>query len=75
MLPRLEAIAVARGEHVCTNDDIIRNMAYNWSPMSAAETADKTGIEARLYTLRPIEEISPEAARRAQPHAGAPAPG
>ena len=70
VLPRLEALAVTRGEHVCTNDDIIRNTAYNWSPMSAAEIADKTGIEARLYTLRPIEEISLEAARRALAHAG-----
>ena len=69
-LPRIESLAVARGEHVCTNDDIIRNTAYNWSPMSAAEIADKTGIEQRLYTSRSLEEIALEAAVRALSHAG-----
>jgi len=70
VLPRIESLAVARGEQVCTNDDIIRNTAYNWSPMSAQEIADKTGIEQRLYTSRSIEEISLEAAQRALSHAG-----
>ena len=63
VLPRIESLAVARGEHVCTNDDIIRNTAYNWSPMSAAEIADKTGIEQRLYTSRSLEEIGLQAAQ------------
>ena len=70
VLPRIESLAVARGEHVCTNDDIIRNTAYNWSPMSAAEIADKTGIEQRLYTSRSLEEIGLQAAQRALSHAG-----
>jgi len=70
VLPRIESLAVARGEHVCTNDDIIRNTAYNWSPMSAREIADKTGIEQRVYTSRSLEEISLEAAQRALAHAG-----
>ena len=33
--PRIEAIAAAHGDLVCTNEDLIRNSAYNWSPMSA----------------------------------------
>jgi 3-oxoacyl-[acyl-carrier-protein] synthase III len=48
--PRIEAIAAVHGEHVCTNEDLIRNSAYNWSPMSADEISAKTGIEARRYT-------------------------
>ena len=48
--PRIEAIAAVHGELVCTNEDLIRNSAYNWSPMSADEISAKTGIEARRYT-------------------------
>jgi 3-oxoacyl-[acyl-carrier-protein] synthase III len=33
VMPRLESLAVAKGECVCTNDDLIRNTAYCWSPM------------------------------------------
>lgn len=29
--PRILALAVAGGEEICTNDDLIRNSAYNWS--------------------------------------------
>ncbi len=68
--PRIEALAVVHGELACTNDDLIRNAAYNWSPMTAAEIADKTGIEARRYTARTLEEIALQAARAAMAHAG-----
>jgi 3-oxoacyl-(acyl-carrier-protein) synthase III len=68
--PRLEALAVVKGEHVCSNDDLIRNTAYNWSPMTADEIRDKTGIEQRCYTDRPLEEIALEASRAALAHAG-----
>ncbi len=34
-MPRLEALAVYKGERACTNDDLIRNAAYSWSPMTA----------------------------------------
>ncbi len=68
--PRIEALAVVHGELACTNDDLIRNAAYNWSPMTAAEIADKTGIEARRYTSRTLEEIALQAARAAMDHAG-----
>ena len=44
-----------RGELLCTNDDIIRNSASNWSPMSAAQIAAKTGIESRCYTEGGLE--------------------
>jgi 3-oxoacyl-[acyl-carrier-protein] synthase-3 len=68
--PRIEAIAAAHGDQVCTNEDLIRNSAYNWSPMSAAEIRDKTGIEQRRYTSGSIEELSLRAARSALAHAG-----
>jgi 3-oxoacyl-[acyl-carrier-protein] synthase III len=68
--PRLEALAVVKGEQVCSNDDLIRNSAYSWSPMTADEIRDKTGIEQRLYTSRSLEEIALEAAQAALEHAG-----
>jgi 3-oxoacyl-[acyl-carrier-protein] synthase-3 len=61
---------VARGEHVCTNDDVIRNGAYNWSPMTANEIEVKTGIEARRYTEQDLEHISLAAAEAALAGAG-----
>jgi 3-oxoacyl-(acyl-carrier-protein) synthase III len=68
--PRLEALAVAKGEQVCRNDDVIRNSAYSWSPMSARDISQKTGIEARLYTDRGLDEISLSAAAAALAGAG-----
>lgn len=68
--PRIEALAVVKGEYACTNDDLIRNAAYSWSPMSAAEISQKTGIQERRYTARDLEDISLEAARAALAHAG-----
>jgi 3-oxoacyl-(acyl-carrier-protein) synthase III len=70
--PRLAALAAVRGELVCTNDDVIRNASFSWSPMTAAEIAVKTGIEQRRYTARPIERLAEEAARAALAHAGCP---
>ena len=55
-MPRLEALAVVKGEHLCTTRTSIRNGAYSWSPMTAEDIAEKTGIESRLYTARPLEE-------------------
>jgi 3-oxoacyl-[acyl-carrier-protein] synthase III len=68
--PRIEALAVVHGELACTNEDLIRNAAYNWSPMSADEIRDKTGIEARRYTSRTLEEIALQAAQTALAHSG-----
>jgi 3-oxoacyl-[acyl-carrier-protein] synthase III len=70
VMPKIESLATVNGEHACTNDDLIRNSAYNWSPMSAAEISEKTGIEARRYTERGIEEIGLEAAQAALAKAG-----
>ena len=70
VMPRIEALAAVNGEHACTNDDLIRNTAFNWSPMSAEEIREKTGIEARRYTARTLEEISLEAAQTAIAKAG-----
>ena len=69
VLPRIEAIAAVHGELVCTNEDLIRNSAYNWSPMSADEISAKTGIEARRYTADSLEDLSLRAARAALAHA------
>jgi 3-oxoacyl-[acyl-carrier-protein] synthase-3 len=70
VLPRVEALAVVKGEHACTNDDLIRNGAYSWSPMTADDISRKTGIEARLYTERGLDEISLEASEAALAAAG-----
>ena len=70
VMPRLEALAASPGEQVCTNEDVIRNSAMNWSPMTAEEISSKTGIEARCYTNRTIEEISLDVARSALKHSG-----
>jgi len=67
--PRIEAIAAVHGEIVCTNDDLIRNSAYNWSPMSADEISAKTGIEQRRYSADSLEELSLRAAESALAHA------
>ena len=67
--PRIEAIAAVQGDQVCTNEDLIRNSAYNWSPMSADEITAKTGIEERRYTSDSLENLSLRAARSAMAHA------
>ena len=68
--PRLEALAVVRGEHVCDNADVIRNASFSWSPMSADEISAKTGIEQRRYTSREPEQLALHAARAALAKSG-----
>ncbi len=68
--PRLESLAIVRGEHVCDNADIIRNASFSWSPMSADEISTKTGIEQRRYTSREPEELALPAARAALAKSG-----
>jgi 3-oxoacyl-[acyl-carrier-protein] synthase III len=68
--PRIEALAVQKGERVCTNDDLVRNTAYCWSPMTAAEIVDKTGIEQRLYTDLDLDTLALGAARAALDRSG-----
>lgn len=68
--PKLEALAVSRGEHICTNEDVIRNTAFSWSRMSADDILDKTGIGARIYSERNIEEMALTAAQSALRTAG-----
>ena len=63
--PKLEALAIVRGEHVCDNADIIRNASFSWSPMSADEISAKTGIEQRRYTSREPEQLALHSARAA----------
>jgi 3-oxoacyl-[acyl-carrier-protein] synthase III len=68
--PKLEALAIVRGEHVCDNADIIRNASFSWSPMSADEISAKTGIEQRRYTSREPEQLALGAARAAVAKSG-----
>ena len=70
VLPRLEALAVYKGETPCTNEDLIRNAAYSWSPMTALEIEDKTGIRQRLYTALDLDHVSLLAAEAALAKAG-----
>jgi len=70
VLPRIEAIAVYEGEVTCSNDDLIRNHAYSWSRMTAAEIAEKTGIEQRCYTELSLEDMSLVVATRAMLKSG-----
>jgi 3-oxoacyl-[acyl-carrier-protein] synthase-3 len=70
VMPRLEALSAVPGELSCTNDDVIRNSAFNWSPMSAAEIASKTGIEKRTYTAHSLPQLALAAARSALERAG-----
>ncbi|MFC4943202.1 3-oxoacyl-[acyl-carrier-protein] synthase III C-terminal domain-containing protein [Pseudonocardia sp. GCM10023141] len=68
--PVLEALAVVRGEHICSNVDVIRNASFSWSPMSATEIATKTGIEQRRYTSREPEQLALAAAKAALAKSG-----
>jgi 3-oxoacyl-[acyl-carrier-protein] synthase-3 len=65
VLPRLESLAAVHGDQVCSNDDLIRNSAYNWSPMGADEISEKTGIEERRYSSLSLEELGLQAAQAA----------
>ena len=70
VMPRLESLVTVKGEQACSNEDLIRNAAYNWSPMTAAEIEQKTGIRTRLYTGLDLELIGLLAARAAVEKAG-----
>src|SRR3989442_7587196 len=70
VMPRLEALAVQKGEQVCTNEDLIRNAAWCWSPMTAEEIHLKTGIAQRLYTDLDLDHLALLAARQALEKSG-----
>ena len=70
IMPRLESLAGVTGEYICTNEDIIRNASWNWSPMTASEIAAKTGISQRTYTHQALDELAAQAARAALDKAG-----
>ena len=63
--PRIEALAVRKGELICANEDLIRNTAFSWSHMTAEDISEKTGIESRIYTELDLDELSLSAAVRA----------
>ncbi len=68
--PKLEALAIVRGEFICGNDDVIRNASFSWSPMSAAEISAKTGINQRRYTSLEPEQLALPAVRAALAKSG-----
>jgi 3-oxoacyl-[acyl-carrier-protein] synthase III len=68
--PKLEALAIVRGEHICSNQDVIRNASFSWSPMSAQEISAKTGIGQRRYTSREPEQLALPAVRAALAKSG-----
>jgi 3-oxoacyl-[acyl-carrier-protein] synthase III len=68
--PKLAALAIVRGEHVCDNTDVIRNASFSWSPMSAGDISAKTGIEQRRYTSREPEQLAIHAALAALAKSG-----
>jgi 3-oxoacyl-(acyl-carrier-protein) reductase len=70
VMPRIEAIAVYKGEIPCTNDDLIRNHAYCWSHMTAADIFEKTGIAERCYTELSLPDMALLAAREALAKSG-----
>jgi 3-oxoacyl-[acyl-carrier-protein] synthase III len=63
--PRLEALAVYKGELVCTNEDLIRNAAPTWSPMTPADIERQTGMVERRYSELSLDEMALLAARAA----------
>ncbi len=65
VMPRVEAIAVYKGEIACTNADLISNHAYCWSHMTAADVSSKTGIEQRCYSELSLEDMALLAVREA----------
>jgi 3-oxoacyl-(acyl-carrier-protein) synthase III len=65
IMPRIESLSVYEGEVPCTNIDLIRNHAYNWSRMTEAEILQKTGIEQRCYSELKLEEMALIAAHEA----------
>jgi len=70
VMPRIEAISVYKGEIPCTNEDLIRNTAYCWSHMTAAEIFEKTGIAERCYTELNLPDMALIAAREALAKSG-----
>jgi len=70
LMPKVEAMAVARGELSCSNDDVVRNSAYNWSPMSADSIFQKTGVLSRQFTELSLEEMALKAAKGALAKSG-----
>ena len=70
-MPRIEALAVVKGEHACTNDDLVRNARLQLvADDGRRRSRDKTGIEQRRYTERGLDDISLQAAEAALAKAG-----
>jgi 3-oxoacyl-[acyl-carrier-protein] synthase III len=70
VMPHVEAITVYKGEIACTNEDLIRNHAYCWSHMTAAEIFEKTGIAERCYSELSLPDMALLTAREALTNSG-----
>jgi len=70
IMPRLEALAVYKGELACTNADLIRNAALSWSPMTVDDIEGKTGVVERRYSELSLDDMALRAARTALAKAG-----
>jgi 3-oxoacyl-(acyl-carrier-protein) synthase III len=68
--PRIEALTAFEGEHTFSNEDLVRNATYSWSPMTADEIRRKTGIRQRRYTELELEELALRAAEAALEKSG-----
>jgi 3-oxoacyl-[acyl-carrier-protein] synthase-3 len=68
--PRLEALTACVGEHVFSNEDLIRNVPHSWSPITVEEIRRKTGIDQRRYTELELEEFALQAAAAALEKSG-----
>jgi 3-oxoacyl-(acyl-carrier-protein) synthase III len=70
VMPRIEALAVYKGELACTNHDLVRNAALSWTPMTADDIERKTGIVERRYSELSLDQMALHAARAALARAG-----
>ena len=70
VMPKLESLAIYKGERVCTNEDLIRNAAWCWSPMTALEIEQKTGIRERRYSDLDLDHMALLATEAALAKAG-----
>lgn len=57
-------LAAVKGEICASNEDVIANSAWNWSPINASEIYDRTGIRERRYSEHSLDDLIVDAAVR-----------
>jgi 3-oxoacyl-[acyl-carrier-protein] synthase III len=60
----IRGLAAVDAELRATNDDIVANAAWHWSPMTADDIFTRTGIRERRYTAHPLDDLAAAAALR-----------